>query len=109
MARRDYSPRNPDRDGTERFDSQLFVDDAIFVEPNVGQRKEMVIACWGYICRELLGHGALNEGKLELECVRSTSHIIRGFEANVESMTIRLPPSKKSDAWDKINHHMIDP
>ena len=109
MAHRDYSSGNPNRDGTERFDSHLFAGDAIFAEPTIWKRKEMVISRWGHVCRRLPGQGAANGDKLELEGVWSTTHIILGFEVNVEGMTIKLPPAKKSGAWDKINHHMFEP
>ena len=39
-AHRDYSSSHANRDGADRFDSQLFVDDAISTEPNLGAERK---------------------------------------------------------------------
>lgn len=54
-AHQGYAPNRPERDGSDHFDSQLFEEDAIFVEPDLGQRKEMAISCWEYICKSVVG------------------------------------------------------
>ena len=43
-AQKEYTPNRPGRDGSEHFDPQLFVDDAIFAESDIGQRTEMATA-----------------------------------------------------------------
>ena len=93
----------PDRDGTDNFDSELFADDAIFVEPNLGQRPRLVISCWEDICRKMLGKDAINNEKIALEGVWDVQHIISGLEINVDKLTIRLPEAKQMDAYDVVN------
>ena len=57
IAHREYAPNHPNRDGAERFDSQLFVHDAISIEPNIGCRKEMAISFLGIRAQENAGRG----------------------------------------------------
>ena len=102
-----YSDRN--RDGADPSSSKLFVDDAIFIEPDLGCREELVISCWEYVCRSLLGKTAINDGKLDLEGTWKEEHIILGFEVNVDKLTIKHPTAKRIDAWHFFDDHMLNP
>ena len=101
VAHQQYASGVPDRDGADPFTSQLFVDDAIFIEPCLGARREMVIECWENVCRGLLGEDAINDAKMKVEGQWSHTHILLGFEVNVEKLTIRLPTAKQCDALEK--------
>ena len=65
LAHNGYTTNTPDRDGADFFESQLFVDDAIFIEPELGQRPRLAISRWEHLRRRLLGESAINEQKLD--------------------------------------------
>lgn len=108
-AHQAYISSDEIRVGADFPTSQLFVDDAIFIEPNLGERKEQVVACWEYVCRQLLGSSSINMEKVHLEGSWQESHIILGFDINVDKLTIRLPAAKQMDAWHVISDPMLNP
>ena len=109
VAHREFRSHDRNRDGADPFDSQLFVDDAIFIEPEIGLRKEVALSCWEDICRRLLGQTSINDDKVELEGDWDRKHIILGFEINADSLTIRLPKPKCLDAWQFFQDAMLSP
>ena len=109
MAHSQFASGKAERDGSDPFDSQLFVDDAIFIEPMLGCRATMVVECWEHVCIKMLGLGAVNTDKVRLEGQWQDAHILLGFEINVELMTIKLPTPKRHDALEKINARMLNP
>ena len=44
VTHQEFRSQDRNRDGAGPFDSQLFVDDAIFIEPEIGLRKELAIS-----------------------------------------------------------------
>ena len=44
VAHQEYAPHDKSRDGADLFRSHLFVDDAFFIEPDIGKRKELAIS-----------------------------------------------------------------
>ena len=99
LAHQEFISDDRERDGVDFPSSQLFADDAIFAEPDIGRRKEAVIAFWEYVCRSLLGPTSASVEKAKLEGAWGTSHIILGFEMNVDELTNKLPAAKIEDAW----------
>ena len=99
LAHRNFSPANKIRDGHQDLSSLLFVDDAIFIEPRIGMRPEVCVSCWESIWRRLLGADSPNEDKLMEEGDWKSTHILLGYEVNVNSLTIRLPEAKVCGAW----------
>ena len=109
LAHRAFISHDPKRDGADYFSSLLFAGEAIFIEPVTGKRREMVISCWGHICRRILGETAIIEEKVELEGEWQTSHILLGFEVGVDNLTIKLPTAKKVDAREYFQDSMLNP
>ena len=69
----------------------------------------MVVECWEFICRGILGMISINEDKMEADGKWGSTHILSGFEINVENMTIRPPTAKRCDALEKIREPMLNP
>ena len=109
IAHQQYVPKDMNRDGTDFFYSQLFVDDAIFIEPHLGKRQQLVITSWEYVCRRLLGDSAINNKKRDEEGMWQTQHILLGFEVDVNKLTIRVPTAKRADALERVNQPMFRP
>ena len=109
MAHGRFAPRDVTRDGAEHFESQIFADDAIFIEPQMGQRLENVVICWEHICCKILGPSSINRDKLDEEGRWQESHIISGFSVNVELLTIELPEVKMMNAREVVMENMIGP
>ena len=55
LERRGFIPHDEVRDRADYFSSQLFVDDAIFFETELGRRKEMAISRREHVCGKLIG------------------------------------------------------
>ena len=108
-SHREYQSGHPERDGKDHFDPLLFVGDAIFIEPSLGHRQEMVVGCWEYICKKLLGASAVNDEKKDIEGSWQETHILLGFEVNVHMMEISLPAAKRSDSWDILTDPVLNP
>ena len=89
LARQGFISDGKNRDGADFVDAKLFPDDAIFIEPDIGRRKEAVISCCGHVCRSLLGESAINDEKVELEGSRNQSRILLGFGIDVDELTTR--------------------
>ena len=106
-AHSDCTPRANERGGNGQSESQIFADDAIFIEPKMGYRLENVAWCWEYVCCRMLGPPAINREKLDLEGKWEESQIILGFDVNVEKLTIELPKVKISNANESIMNNMI--
>ena len=109
LAHRDFCPTSKIRDGGQDFASLLFVDDAIFIEPRIGRRPEACVAFWEDVCREFLGGDSLNKDKLDEEGDWENTHILLGYEVNVNSSTVRLPDAKMNKAWDVIRDPAFAP
>ena len=109
LSHSDFAPRDSDRDGIDHFESQIFADDAIFIEPTMGLRLENVVGRWKYVCRRILGSTAINLDKLTEEGDWKESQIILGFGVNVEKLIIKLPEVKICNAKEEIMDNMIGP
>ena len=108
LARQEFISHGENSDGADFSSSQLFVDDAIFIEPDLGRRKELVISRWEHGCRNLLGRTAINEARVEMEGVWIATHILLGFEVNVNEMTIQAPTAKRVAAWHAFQDPMLN-
>ena len=54
-------PNNPVQNGSMRFRSVIYVDDGMFLEPNIGLRPQQSVACWEKGARLFLGDTAISE------------------------------------------------
>ena len=64
VAHSNLLSRDQERDGAEYSDRQLFIEDAIFAEPDMWNLPENVVGRRGYIFRQLLGESSINVDKL---------------------------------------------
>ena len=99
LTHQEYISSDKIRGGSDFFSSQLFVEDAIFIEPDLGRKKEKVIARWEYVCRQILGSTSANMDKAELGGARNTAHISLGFEIGANASAIRLPVEEQIGDW----------
>ena len=68
------------------------------IEPEAGDRKDQVAATWEFSRKTVLGEEALNEEKMDEEGEWAEEHIVLGYRANVQTMTIALPGPKREGA-----------
>ena len=76
------------RDGPQNLNSLLYVEDAIFIEPRMGLRPNVTVACWGRLRKGLLGSDALGDEQVLEEGEWQEGHILLGFKVNVNSLEI---------------------
>ena len=88
------SPANPLWAGDHPFQSHLFVDDGILIEPDIAGRLEQSATTWECGSFLVIGNDALNEEKLRIEGEWKSLHIILGYEVDFENFTITLPSEK---------------
>ena len=97
------------RDGPQNLNSLLYADDAIFIEPRMGLRPDVTVTCWEHLRNGILGFDALNDEKLREEGEWQESHILLGFQVNVNSLEIPLPSPKVSYAKEVVNLSVFSP
>ena len=93
-----YLPANRAGDGRDRVGSQLFADDDIVAEPDVGQRGRLAVRPWGHISRSLIGELSANDAKMEFEGQWRTDRILLGFGVDVNDHTICFPEDNRMGA-----------
>ena len=91
-------PNDPVWNGPENYECFLYVDDAIFVEAELGSRPQDSLNCWVSIAREVLGQDCINEQKVIEEGAWQTRSLVLGFIIDTERMTIEVPPLKVESA-----------
>ena len=84
--------------GAENYECFLYVDDAIFVEADLGSRPRDSLDCWVDIAQKVLGEDCINEEKVREEGSWETRALILGFLVDTELMTIEVPPVKVESA-----------
>ena len=88
-------PNDPTWNSPHAFRSSMFIDDGLFVEVKVGDRRQRSIAEWEYIARGMLSQEAISGEKEKEEGEWGEEHIFLGFCINTASMAISLPGEKK--------------
>ena len=58
-----HGPSRPMWNSFFAFRSRMYIDDGLFVEIDIGDRREQTTAAWGRIARSLLSPDAINEEK----------------------------------------------
>ena len=89
-----HSPPKPELNDPTAFRPFVLMDDAIFVEPELGLRRWCCAAAFEEGLAKLLGPRALNLKKLEEEGAFSTVGLIWGFLYDTERGTCQLPEQK---------------
>ena len=87
--------------------SLLFSDGAISIDPLIGGR-EMCVSLFRNIRRELLGD-SLNSDNQMGEGGWADTHTLRGYDVNVDALTIRLPDAKIRGSWEMVNDPVSKP
>lgn len=77
------------------FRSKMYIDDGLFVELEIGDRKEQSSRKWEEIARGFLPQEAVNEEENKLEGAWCAQQIFLGFEIDTSSLEIRVPGEKE--------------
>ena len=88
--RRLFAPQNTLRDASMRLQAEVFVDDGMFLEPNLGQRMDFPTHAWGYGADLILGMRAIIKEKLATEGTWGKQLILLGYHVDIEEDTISL-------------------
>ena len=72
----------------------MYIDDGLFVELEIGDRRDQSTGKWEEIAQGLLSKYALNEEENKLEGQWSAEQIFLGFLIDTESLEIRIPEPK---------------
>eukprot|EP00971_Amphidinium_carterae_P346831 6488541-Amphidinium_carterae.1 len=94
MLHRSYVPENRWLEGPWSFHSHILVDDAVLVEPAVGNRPALSAQCYEENTKALLGVSAVNQDKVVLEGTYSCEATIWGLVMNTETNTVGLPEQR---------------
>eukprot|EP00438_Fugacium_kawagutii_P014165 Skav213278 [mRNA] locus=scaffold2944:132640:149231:+ [translate_table: standard] len=88
---RAHRPGHARRDGQAGFDCKILVDDAVLVEPVIGLRPWTSADCYEKGVRMLLGEGAVNVEKDEIEGAFKEEQVIWGLTMNSRTERVSLP------------------
>eukprot|EP00971_Amphidinium_carterae_P105852 2096399-Amphidinium_carterae.2 len=91
---RAYVPADPFTEGPWSFHSHILVDDAILVEPQIGNRPEISAFCYEENTRALLGENSINQDKVQLEGEYGCEATVWGLAINTMTDTIGLPEQR---------------
>eukprot|EP00971_Amphidinium_carterae_P311340 6188068-Amphidinium_carterae.1 len=91
---RAYIPADPFLEGPWSFHSHILVDDAILVEPQIGNRPEISAYCYEENTRALLGEDSINQEKVQLEGEYGCEATVWGLVINTTANTIGLPEQR---------------
>ena len=72
-----HGPSRPLRNTVFAFQSPMYIDDGLFVEMDIGDRKEQTTAAWRRTARPLLSEGAINGEKQSRWRMGRRSHFLR--------------------------------
>eukprot|EP00972_Heterocapsa_arctica_P086451 12743451-Heterocapsa_arctica.AAC.1 len=62
-----HRPEEADRDGPERFQSCILMDDAVLIEPLLGIRPWVSASAYEYGTKKIMGEGSINAAKNAVE------------------------------------------
>ena len=77
----------------------MYIDGGLFIEVNIGDRRQKTTEAWGGIAKALLSDEAINEEKNASGGEKwPGGHIFLGFTINTTETPIRLPEEKRAGA-----------
>ena len=76
----------------------MFIDDGLFIDLRIGDRRRQSVAEWEGLAKGLLSQDATNKEKEEEEGEWGDEQIFLGFAINAANMTIALPEEKRAGA-----------
>ena len=91
LYHRHHSPALPRRDGGQRFDSRILVDDAVLVEAEIGLRPWVSAEVYEHGVRLMLGDKAVNAEKDLEEGQFADEQTIWGLNMNAATCRMSLP------------------
>ena len=86
-----HRPAITDRDGPERFQSEILMDDAVLVEPLLGLRPWVSASAYEAGAKLMLGEGAINAQKNAAEGPFRAQQTCWGLDLDLERMVVRVP------------------
>ena len=93
-----HGPSNPLWNMPCAFRSKMYIGDGLFVELEIGDRKDQSARSWEELARGVLSKEAVNEEKNRLEGAWCGQQIFLGFEIDTSSLEIRIPEEKRAGA-----------
>ena len=89
-----FRPRDPRRDGPERFKAWALVDDCVMVEPLLGLRPWLAGALYEEGARRMLGPDAINHPKTLLEGFWAQVRTVWGVDLDSRKCSATLPDKR---------------
>ena len=91
-------PSDPTWNLPYAFRSSMFIDDGLFIEVMIGDRRRRSVEHWESVAKGLLSIDAINKEKEKEEGEWLEEQIFLGFSINTANMTITLPEEKRAGA-----------
>ena len=95
-------PECEDWGNPESSPRMVYMDGGIFAEADFGTRRSGCIARWGAIALEVLGPGAINMEKAEIEGEWADGALILGFNVNGRTAEIPATTQKAEGSRDCV-------
>ena len=86
-----HRPARGARDGPFRFQGEILMDGAVLIEPLLGLRPWAAADVYEKGTKGLLGGGAINAAKNELEGAFATRQTCWGLEIDTAARAVRIP------------------
>ena len=106
---RSYTPSNSLWGDSKPLHAEVFVDDGMFLEAQVGQRMEIATQVWGTGSDLILGDGSISKKKLGTEGTWEKKLVLLGYLVDLEEDTISLPDPKILGAVNLIRSVEFNP
>ena len=94
--------------GSLPLDAHVFIDDGMFMEPDLANRPQISVETWELGARLFLGPTGISEKKIKIEGQWSTMVIFLGFHIDLAEDTISLPNPKVTGAANLLRSRSFD-
>ena len=92
--RRSFAPSDPTWRSNFHYEAEMFVGDAMFIEPRIGARLPECVGIWEWSFVFLLGGESLNFAKTDIEGTWQREQTTIGYELDTEAYDISLHKAK---------------
>ena len=92
--RRSFAPSDQTWNSNFPYEAEMFVIDAMFIEPDIGSRLVESVSGWKWACVLMLGEESLGRTKLDIEGTWESRQPMIGFGRDTEAFAISLPQAK---------------
>ena len=98
-----HRPVNPQWNGVEGLSAEVYIDDGMFIELEMGQRPRISVEVWEKGVRLFLGPTGISQKKLEIEGQWTEELLLLGFHVNLARDRVELPNPKVTGAAVLVN------